>query len=74
MQVVGAAQDKKGQEHWLFMQLKPDASRAYKIDNRNKTGKEVKVGLCTPAHTTEVFCMQLARALWKLEDCNGALH
>ena len=47
VQVVDAAQNKIGQEHWLCMQLKPDASRSYRIDNRNKTGREVKVGFCT---------------------------
>ena len=51
MQVLDAAQAKKGQEHWLCMQLKPDASRAYKLDNKIKTGKEVKVSFWIPAHT-----------------------
>ena len=29
--------------HEVSMQLKPDNTRAYKINRRNKTGKEVKV-------------------------------
>ena len=31
-------------EHIVAAVLQPDAGRAYKIDGRNRTGKEVKVG------------------------------
>lgn len=39
-------------EHELSLQLKPDNTRAYKLNSKNKTAKEVKVPLhylCSPS-------------------------
>ena len=42
--VTIASGSKRVDEHIVAAVLQPDAGRAYKIDSRNKTGKEVKVG------------------------------
>ncbi len=61
---VRLVEGKGDAEHELSLQLKPGNSRAYKLNGKNKTAKEVKVApSCVDTCPTQPWAVQMLHAL-----------